>query len=188
MSLLIRGIKGGVLSFRDLLRALRGLGPAICDLLWGLFRRLRDCRRRKTPPRSTDCCIRLPNTSYKRADPLIYSQQYLMKQGLSVTWDNPDIQLFKGGVPVNSHNLETDTLYEVQVTVWNGSYDAPAIGLPVHLSYMSFGVGAASTVVGIDYVNLGVKGSSQHPAVATFPLEDTLSGGPLLPPGPARLG
>ena len=27
---------------------------------------------------------------YRRADPMIYSQFYLMEQGLAVTWDNPD--------------------------------------------------------------------------------------------------
>jgi len=67
---------------------------------------------------------------------------------------------------VDSHDLDTNTLYQGQVTVWNGSYDAPAIVLPVHLSYLSFGVGTASTPVGTTYVNLGVK--SQHPALATF--------------------
>jgi hypothetical protein len=168
LDLILRGLKGGVVSFKDIPRLLGEIGPAWGDLLSGLCRRLCDNLRRKTPPRSTDCCIRVPNTSYKRADPLIYSQQYLMKQGLAVTWNNPDIQLFKGGAPVDSNNLAPDTDYEVQVTVWNGSYDAPAIGLPVHLSYLSFGAGTTSTPVGTTYVNLGIKGSAQQPAIATL--------------------
>ncbi len=168
MRLLIRGLKAALTSFKDLPRLLLEIWPAICDLLWGIFRRLWDRLHRKPRRRSSDCCIHVPNTTYKRADPLIYSQDYLMKRGLAVTWDNPDIQLFKDGAPVPSYDLLPDTEYRVQVTVWNGSYDAPAIGLPVHLSYLSFGSGTTSTQVGTTYVNLGVKGSSQCPALADF--------------------
>jgi hypothetical protein len=168
LDLILKGLKGGLISFSEVPRLLFEVWPAAVDLWSGLCRRMRDLCRRKRRPRSSDCCIYVPNTSYKQADPLIYSQQYLMKQGLAVTWNNPDIQLFLGGTPVDSNDLLPDTEYQVQVTVWNGSYDAPAIGLPVHLTYLGFGSGTTSTPVGTTYVNLGVKGSSQQPAIASF--------------------
>ena len=41
--------------------------------------------------------IYVPPHTYKRPDPMIYSQYYLASKGIAVTWDNPDIQLFDGG-------------------------------------------------------------------------------------------
>jgi hypothetical protein len=168
LHLMRRGLGDALASVRELPRLLCGIVPALLDLSAGLCRRICDLLDGKPGRRSTDCCVHVPNTEYKRPDPLIYSQHYLMKQGLSVVWDNPDIQLFLNGAPVDSSQLEPNTEYEVRVTVWNGSYDAPAIGLPVHLSYLGFGVGTPLTAVGTTYVDLGVKGSSQHPAIAHF--------------------
>jgi hypothetical protein len=151
----------------------KGLGEilrAICRLL----RRLFSLRHR---PRGGDgdCCIHLPD-SYKRPDPLIYAQYYLMSMGLAVTWDNPDIELFEPGpggpealgAPVSSSALEADHVYRVRVRVWNGSYDAPAVGLPVYLSYLSFGAGTTSHPIATRFIDLGVKGSSKQPAFAFF--------------------
>jgi hypothetical protein len=91
-----------------------------------------------------------------------------MANGLAVTWDNPDIELFDGSVPIASSTLQPDHEYEVRARVWNGSYSAPVVGLPVTLSFLSFGVGTTSTSVGRAYINLGAKGSSQCPAFASF--------------------
>jgi hypothetical protein len=96
--------------------------------------------------------------------------------GLAVTWDNPDIQLFEPGpsgpqavgAPVASHALQAAHVYRVRVRVWNGSYDAPAVGLPVHLSYLSFGAGTQTHPIGTTFIDLGVKGSPHAPAFAFF--------------------
>ena len=100
---------------------------------------------------------------------MIYDQYYLMAQGLAVTWDNPDIQIYDllGNV-VSAYGLSTDTEYQVKVRVWNNSYGAPAAGLPVHLSYLSFGIGIVSNPVAATTVNLGVKGSPRCPVIAPF--------------------
>lgn len=158
----------------DVGRFVAGLGEiwrALCRIAGRLWRRERRCPR----PRE-DCCLHLTPDVHKRPDPLIYAQYYLMKMGLAVTWDNPDIQLFEPdpmapnglGAPVASSALQPDHRYRVQVRVWNGSYDAPAVGLPVHLSYLSFGVATASTPIGTRHVDLGVKGSVHSPAFAHF--------------------
>jgi hypothetical protein len=89
-----------------------------------------------------------------------------MQQGLAVTWDNPDIQLFDSGVPVPSASLKADTDYDVVATVYNNSTDAPAVGLPVVFSFQSFGVGAVLTPIGTTSIDLPVKGAPQHPAKA----------------------
>jgi hypothetical protein len=126
------------------------------------------CRVGRNEGSRGSCCIDLPPVVLKRADPLIYDQYYLMSMGLAVTWDNPDIQLFGGGVPVSPSDLQPATEYEVRIRVWNGSYDAPAIGLPVELSFLSFGIGTTSTAVGNDTVDLGPKASATAPAFASL--------------------
>lgn len=126
---------------------------------------LRDVRRGRPLRCSPRCAIVRPEV-YKRADPLIYSQTYLMEQGLAVTWNNPDIQLYENGVPVSSSSLKPDTEYDVVATVFNNSTDAPAAGLPVEFHFRSFGVGATTTPIATTTIDLPVKGSPQHPANA----------------------
>ena len=126
---------------------------------------LRDDRRGR-PLRCRPRCVVVPPAAYKRADPLIYSQQYLSEQGLAVTWNNPDIQLYENGVPVSSSALKPSTEYEIDATIWNNSLEAPAVGMPVQFAVQSFGVGAALTPVGTQVVDLPVKGAPGHPAHA----------------------
>lgn len=111
-------------------------------------------------------CLVVDNPSFHRPDPCIYSQEYLLKLGLAVTWDNPDIVVRKGGVLVPENALLPDTEYQIEATVWNNSYDAPALGLRVRFSYLSFGVATVSTAIGDTFVNLGVKGGANQPALA----------------------
>jgi hypothetical protein len=128
-------------------------------------KQLRDSRRGR-PLHCTPRCATVRPEVYKRADPLIYSQGYLMEQGLAVTWDNPDIQLFDAGVPVPSTGLQAGKTYQVVATVYNNSTDAPAVGLPVKFAFQSFGVGAALTEFDVDTIDLPVKGAPDHPAKA----------------------
>jgi hypothetical protein len=112
-----------------------------------------------------DCTI-VDNPSFHRPDPCIYSQDYLLKLGLAVTWDNPDIVVRKGGVIVPEDSLLPDTDYEIEATVWNNSYEAPAVGLRSAFSFLTFGVATIETAIGDAFVNLGVKGGVNHPAHA----------------------
>jgi hypothetical protein len=125
--------------------------------------------RRGRPLRCAPRCAIVRPEVYRRADPLIYSQTYLMEQGLAVTWDNPDIQLYEAGVPVPSWQLQAGRPYEVEATIYNNSTDAPAVGLPVELWMRSFGVGNALTLVDTTTIDLPVKGSPNHPAKAKLP-------------------
>ena len=104
-----------------------------------------------------------------RPDPLLYSQQFLIAKGLAVTWDNPDITLSKGGVPVSSSELETATTYDVNVQVWNNSFEAPVVHMPVHLSFLDFGIGTVPIAVGSGTVDVGVKGSPSQPGFVSIP-------------------
>jgi hypothetical protein len=161
----LHGITRILPSYLALIRALPGLLPALPDFFRAIITALHSCRIRK---HRSDCCFHIPATEYKRADPMIYCQSYYMAQGLSVTWDNPDIELFRGGTPVSSSALEADTEYEVVVRVWNGSYDGPAIDLPVELSFLSFGAGTISHHIDTQLIDLGVKGAPNCPAFAQF--------------------
>jgi hypothetical protein len=128
----------------------------------------RGCLRGLKPRPRCKNEIDLPPDVHKRADPMLYSQFWLMSMGVAVTWDNPDIQLYRANVPVSSDLLEKDTVYEVRVRVWNNAYDAPAPGLPVHLTYYGFGAGPDGTYLGKRIIDLGAKGTSQCPAFASF--------------------
>jgi len=115
---------------------------------------------------SKDKCIPIRHPNYHRPDPMIYSQFYLMKLGMAVTWDNPDIQLYLSGVAVPSHALQPDTEYEVVARCWNLSYDAPVVGMPVKFTYLDFGAGTNNNPIGQTAVNLSVIGGSENPAFA----------------------
>ena len=136
-----------------------------------LFKVIRNLlRERKKRDQKTPLhCFPINNPAFMRPDPFLYSQRSLMAQGLAVTWDNPDIVLFKGGVPVSSSELETSTTYDVQIRVWNNSLEAPVVHMPVHLSYLDFGVGTEPIPVGSTKVDVGVKGSASQPAFASVP-------------------
>jgi hypothetical protein len=149
-----------VLDLRDLLKrfwqAVKGLWVRLKNPDAGEHDADRDCSTVSAP-------------AIHRPDPCIYSQQYLLSLGLSVTWDNPDIVIRRNGVIVAENDLLPDTDYEIEATVWNNSYEAPAVGLTVIFSYLSFGVGTVSTAIGSALVNLGVKGGPNHPAISRMP-------------------
>jgi hypothetical protein len=111
-------------------------------------------------------CVPIRHPNYHRPDPMIYSQFYLMKQGLAVTWDNPDIQLYEKGIPIHSYAVKANTEYDVVARCWNLSYDAPVVGMPVRFTYLDFGAGTSNNPIGQAYVNLSVIGGSENPAFA----------------------
>jgi len=153
-----------------LLLAKRGFPCILCDLFGS---RKPEFGPDRAPPRRGS--VRVPSDVYKRPDPLIYSQQFLMSQGLAVTWDNPDIWLETvgsgdkpSGATVSSHELTADTDYFVIARAWNGSVEAPAVNLPVHFSYLTFGIGTISTPIGVAHVDLPAKGVAGCPALAAM--------------------
>ena len=67
---------------------------------------IRRCRARKSlshnaKGRDPNECTPIHRPEFKRPDPLIYSQGYLMGVGIAVTWDNPDITLQKAAGPLD---------------------------------------------------------------------------------------
>ena len=146
----------------DLIPAFIAMLIAFFAFLASLFRRRKE---RKSFTLAT--CVPIPHPNFKRPDPLIYDQYYLMSLGLAVSWQNPDIQILQGGTPVtSSYDLQPATAYTIRARIWNGSTDAVCADMPVFFSYLSFGVGAASHPIGDTAVNLGVKGSASCPAYA----------------------
>jgi hypothetical protein len=126
------------------------------------------CRRTKRPHSEVNAteedCGPIRHPSFHRADPLIYSQKYLKSIGLAVTWNNPDIVLKRNGIIVTENDLLPDTDYVIEATIWNNSYEAPAVGVGVDFSFLSFGAGTTVHTIGSKSANLGVKGGANHPA------------------------
>lgn len=147
----------------------RLLGPLVTRLLRCLERCRRQVPRGHEPTQQGGDCTRIPPFVHHRPDPMIYSQEWLVAKGIGVTYDNPDIDVMLGGAVVPSHALEADTQYTVRARIWNASIDAPAVGVPVDFSFLSFGIGTASTSIGSDQVDLPVKGSPGLPALAEVP-------------------
>jgi hypothetical protein len=157
---------------------LKNLATELFPAFTNTFKRFRDgfkaiCAQQQLPHFDKNAtnkgCGPIHHPSFHRPDPLIYSQEYLQKLGLAVTWDNPDINLLKDGNPVPEGNLLPDTDYEIDATIWNNSYDAPALGVGVEFAYYSFGAGTMLNPIGSKSVNLGVKGGINHPAHARIP-------------------
>lgn len=172
----MRFLRGVVFSLGRLVEALllgwaSGLRTLI-QLVRALLARLRAqlAKQPRDRRKTDDRCVPIRHPSIRRPDPLIYSQTYLMSLGLGVSWDNPDIQLLKGGIPVSSDDLQPATDYEVVARVWNGSTDAPVVDLPVTFTVHGFGIGTAGDPIGQTTVPvLGVKGGPNCPAFATVP-------------------
>ncbi|HEX6741438.1 MAG TPA: hypothetical protein VF079_06550 [Sphingomicrobium sp.] len=157
--------------------ALAGL-LALAMVARGLFRKI--CRKKSADPKGTGSDghpgkgpVYVPPTIYKRPDPLIYSQSWLIARGLAVTWDNPDISLFEvkpgGPAPAQAHALEPGRPHLIRARVWNGSFEAPAVNLLVRFFYLTFGIGTVKTFIGETLVDLPVKGAPGLPIVAEVP-------------------
>ena len=147
---------------QDLIPALKNFFP----LLITLFRRC-FCRKRKGVPRVS--CTHVAHPAFKRPDPMIYDQYYLMSLGLAVSWQNPDIQLLENGVPVPSaYDLQPSTTYTIKATIYNTSTEGIVYNMPVEFSYLSFGAGTVSNPIPGPYptVSLGVKGTPEGVATA----------------------
>lgn len=171
-------------SFATILRRFADIGRALADFI-GRFvswftRHIERCRMSDHDrSKAAGECVPIRRPEFNRPDPLIYAQFYLMHLGLAVTWDNPDISIETPppgppqphlppdpGRTVPSHALMPDTDYDIVARVWNGSTEAPALGLPVRFSYLSFGAGTQSHGIGVTLVDLGVKGGPGAPAYA----------------------
>lgn len=148
------------------------LGEAIGLLLkivGVLFERLSGQRKCKNKQRPSGCFVVPPDVA-RAPDPCIYSQTYLRAQGLSVTWNNPDIQITTlEGAPVESSELEPDTDYLVVATIHNASFDA-ALGVEVICVYRPWSFGTEDRVpietdddgnAAMRVIHIGAWGASQ---------------------------
>jgi hypothetical protein len=64
-----------------------------------------------------------------------------MAMNQPVTWDNPDVAIFLGGVEQYTYDLTTSTTYTVAITVHNSSRERPANGTSVEVRWIEFGAG-----------------------------------------------
>jgi hypothetical protein len=120
---------------------------------------------------------RISSHTYKKPDPMIYSQHYLMSKGLAVTWDNPDIQLYDSGGPILSHDLRPNQNYRIRARIWNCSTQAPAVHMLARFFYLSFGIGTVRNEIGQTFVDVPVKGALGHPAFAELDWKTPASAG-----------
>jgi hypothetical protein len=86
--------------------------------------------------------VYVPGRVVNRPDPCIYSQFLLMQLDQPVTWDNPDVRIFRGGIEQDSYNLVAATDYDLAVTVHNSSRTRPAPGTQVSIRWIEFGAGS----------------------------------------------
>jgi len=84
-------------------------------------------------------CLEVPPDVARRPDPCLYSQRYLASQGLSVTWDNPDIVITNLDGTTAALPLDANRDYLVRGTIHNASFD-PALGVAVRCFVRPWGV------------------------------------------------
>jgi hypothetical protein len=158
----------------DLVRALLAIPGAFVRVIRQLLRLLRSLlRHRHHPPgrqhkAAPSRCVPIDDPAMRVPDPLVYSQQDLMARGLPVTWENPDFTILDGGTPVDPHDLQPDHTYTVDVRVWNAAPDCPVVGMPVHLSFLDFGMGTVNVPVATRLVDVGVQGGPGNPSHVWF--------------------
>jgi len=133
-----------------------------------LCNRCREKCRKKRRHKWEKPCHTYPSDLWIRPDVYIYSQSWLRSQGMSVTWNNPDIELRFGNNPVDSYHLDPDKEYTVIANIHNRSISSPAIGVKVDFYVRSFGINAATTHIGQTSVDISVVGGSLNPAPATI--------------------
>jgi hypothetical protein len=129
----ILGVLGAALIEAPLAlwRILVALVLAILLLLRRLLGLLAGDEERTRPER----CNELPPHVKRKPDPCLYSQTWLMAQGLAVTWDNPDIWVSElDGTPVSSDALQAAHDYLVHARIHDASFD-PALATQVRCLY-----------------------------------------------------
>jgi hypothetical protein len=153
--------------WKALLHILREVPHSFWALIQLIVRRLRRfCQRREKGQQSLPC-LPIPAGVWLQPDAYLYSQRYLMSLGMAVTWDNPDVQLTDmGGAVVGSHDLLPSTDYRITARIHNRSNNAPAPGMPVVFTMLSFGAGGGSTPIASDVINLPVRAAPGEPALA----------------------
>lgn len=153
---------------RSPLELLRVLVHIVLFILWALIMLFKALFCRKKKPRRP-CPGDVPQHVKRRPDPCIYSQTYLMEQGLPVTWNNPDIQLTElDGTPVSSSSLQPNHDYRVVGQISNASFDA-ALGVSVRCIFRNWGVGGNFVPVQMDaggneivnFVHIGPYGQEE---------------------------
>ena len=72
---------------------------ALCGALLAFLRWLFGKKAGGEEPFTLSACVPINHPNFKRPDPLIYDQYYLMSLGLAVTWQNPTSRSFKGAFP-----------------------------------------------------------------------------------------
>lgn len=134
-----------------------------------LCRRIRSAVRSCHGPDPGVPCLPIPEGVWLRPDAYLYSQRLLMGLGMAVTWDNPDVTLTDmAGNVVGSHDLLPSTDYRITAQIHNKSPDAPAPGLPVVFTLLSFGAGGPPRQsIGSTVINLPVRAAPGEPAAAS---------------------
>jgi hypothetical protein len=116
------------------------------QLLWKLIISLilfllgKPWRGRDRPIDPEKCHDTIPPHVRRKPDPCLYSQSYLMQQGIPVSWDNPDIWLTElNGTLVDSSQLQADHTYIINGRIWDASFD-PALAVEVRCFFQNWGI------------------------------------------------
>jgi heme/copper-type cytochrome/quinol oxidase subunit 2 len=111
------------------------------------YRRKKDHERYRRGYQKDEHCLPIPPKYWKKPDPFLYDQFFLMAQGLEVTWDNPDIWIEQGGSVIVG-DLTPNTEYDVVARIWNASFEAPAFNVMVKFYQRDYGAGAVPQFIG----------------------------------------
>lgn len=115
------------------------------------------------PTRPSRCHCLNTDKPPKRPDPAIYSQLQRISQGLSVSWESPDI--------TTNWWAPWRFMDYIGVIVHNHSTEASAVNVLVQVSWAPFGIGTQFSPLGAQMINLGIGPSSQ---TLNFPINQAI--------------
>ena len=120
------------------------------------------CDWRPKPKRPHCKCISTDQPP-KRPDPAIYSQRQRLSQGLSTSWESPDIQT----------NWWDDwrLMDSILVRVHNESNEASAVNTLVQVRWAQYGIGTTYSALGDQLISLGYAPDAKDLA---FPINDAV--------------
>lgn len=115
------------------------------------------------PSRPARCHCLSTDKPPRRPDPAIYSQLQRISQGLSVSWESPDI--------TTNWWAPWRFMDNIGVIVHNTSMEASAVNVLVQVSWAPFGIGTQFSHLGAQMINLGIGPSSQN---LNFPINQAI--------------
>ena len=116
----------------------------------------------------THCDCMSTDNPPKRPDPALYSQVQRLSQGMTASWNNPDISYWRSHSALGIVSLLTE-VDSIAVSVHNESNESSAVSVLVEVKWAPFGIGTTFSPLGAQVISLGIAPDQKR---MLFPISD----------------